>query len=104
MKEGPSSRQSGADLKPPQAAVISEIADRLCDAAWSSAMGPKRLLARFITNRKLVGSCTGRSQGFGPGSGRLGTYQSYRGVNASLPTATSNRLRAIYPVCPSMWL
>src|SRR5208337_165356 len=32
-------RQSGADLKPPQAAVVSGMAHRLCDAAWTSAVG-----------------------------------------------------------------
>src|SRR5271166_6163279 len=36
MKEG---RQSGANLKPPHAAVVSEMAHCLCDAAWTSAVG-----------------------------------------------------------------
>jgi hypothetical protein len=56
------------DLKPPQAAVVSEMADRLCDAAWSSAMGHGETTSAHAF---LVGSISISGPSGGWADGRL---------------------------------
>jgi hypothetical protein len=87
--------------------LLDEAGEGPIDIAFAARMQDWELeLSRYADICRMRINLINAKGSPSPGWVRLGTQLLIKshGVNASVPTATSNRRRAIYPVCHSMWL